>query len=188
VLFLGRVHPKKGLDVLLNAWRAIEPRFKDWDLRIVGPDNDGYLHRMKQLAADLGLQRVRFDGPLHGDAKWEAYRAAALFVLPTHSENFGISVAEALAAGTPVIVTKGAPWPQLEAQGAGWWIELGTEALVPALERAIDLGVETLSGMGQAGRAWMIRDYSWSRIGRTMAEVYLWLLRGGSPPASVRVN
>ena len=136
LLFLGRIHPVKGVDILLHAWAAVMDRFPDWRLRIVGDDltygpSHGYFPSIKELARALRLKRVVFSGPLYGDEKWSAYREADLFVLPTHSENFGITVAESLAAGTPAIVTRGAPWPGLDthrcrmvdrarARRAGW--------------------------------------------------------------------
>jgi len=188
LLFLSRIHPKKGLDMLLPAWRAVQDRFPEWRLRIVGPDNGGYLGKMKSLAADLGVTRVEFMGAVYGQHKWQMYHDADLFVLPTHSENFGMAVAEALAAGTPAIVTKGAPWAELEQRGAGWWIEIGVDPLVACLEQALACPTETLEHMGQQGPPWMEQDYSWSVIGRKMALTYQWVLYGGERPEWVIEN
>jgi len=170
VLFLGRVHPTKGLDMLLPAWRAVEQRFQEWRLDIVGPDNNGYLDQMMSLASDLGLTRVRFVGPLHGEAKRAAYSAADLFVLPTYSENFGMAVAEALAAGTPVIVTKGAPWAGVDSHRAGWWIDIGVDALVAGLETAMSRSRDELRQMGARGREWMAAEFAWEQIARQVVE------------------
>lgn len=188
LLYLGRIHPIKGLDMLLPAWRAVQDRFSEWRLRIVGPDNSGYLAKMQQLASELELQRIEFAGPLHGEAKWRAYAQADLFVLPTYSENFGISVAEALAAGTPAIVTKGAPWRGLANQGAGWWIDIGVDSLVACLEDALSQSSIDLAEMGQRGRGWMAAEYSWPHIAQQMAETYRWVLKGGSKPEWVIEN
>ncbi len=188
LLYLGRIHPKKGIDILLNAWHAIQRRFPDWELHIAGPDNGGYLTVMQGLAAQLGLERVVFRGPLYGDQKLRAYRAASVFVLPTHSENFALTVAEALAAGTPTIVTTGAPWEGLERQGAGWWIQIGVDPLVACLVDVLAMSPSRLAAMGEAGRDWMIRDYSWRQIGGQLSIVYRWLLEGGETPTSVRLN
>ncbi|HEY2627796.1 MAG TPA: glycosyltransferase, partial [Usitatibacter sp.] len=113
LLFLGRIHPKKGLDMLLPAWKAVQDAHPSWQLRIVGPGNEGYLREVIALSDRLGLQRAAFVGPLYGQQKWDEYSRADLFVLPTHSENFGMAVAEALAAATPAVVTRGAPWSRL---------------------------------------------------------------------------
>jgi glycosyltransferase involved in cell wall biosynthesis len=189
LLFLGRIHPTKGIDNLLHAWRLVEDRFPDWDLHIAGPDDGGgYLDEMLGLAKHLRLKRVEFVGPLFGDDKLRAYRTASLFVLPTHSENFGMTVAEALAAGTPAIVTKGAPWGGLEKQGAGWSIDIGVDPLVMCLEQALASTSAHLAKMGLAGREWMLRDYSWERIGAQLLEVYRWLLKGGATPPCVRME
>jgi glycosyltransferase involved in cell wall biosynthesis len=188
LLFLGRIHPIKGIDNLLHAWQAVEHRYPEWDLHIAGPDNGGYLAKMQALAKELQLSRVVFAGPLFGDDKLRAYRKANLYVLPSHSENFGMTVAESLAAGTPAIVTKGAPWGGLEEEKAGWWVDIGVKSLVDCLDQALSMLPEQLAEMGNAGREWMIRDYSWERIGLELKGVYRWLLEGGELPSSVRLN
>lgn len=188
LLFLGRIHPVKGVDVLLRAWQAVEWRFPDWDLRIAGPDNAGYLAAMQVLAAELRLTRVTFSGSVFGEEKLRAYREASLFVLPSHSENFGMTVAEALVSATPAIVSKGAPWSGLQPQGAGWWIDIGVDPLVACLEQALATPSSHLTQMGQSGRAWMARDYSWKQIGAQLSAAYHWMLEGGATPASVRLN
>jgi glycosyltransferase involved in cell wall biosynthesis len=188
LLFLGRIHSIKGIDNLLHAWRVVEQRYPDWDLHIAGPDNGGYLAEMQSLAAQLRVDRVVFCGPLFGEDKLRAYRAASLFVLPTHSENFGMTVAESLAAGTPAIVTKGAPWGGIEGQKAGWWIDIGVAPLVECLENALALPPGDLDEMGRVGREWMLRDYSWERVGAQLMAVYQWLLEGGAAPQFVRLD
>jgi len=194
LLFLGRIHPVKGLDMLLPAWAAVHARFPDWQLRIVGSDagfhaRSGYLAEMQNLSISLGLRNVEFTGALHGAEKWQAYLDADLFVLPTYSENFGMSVAEALAAGTPVIVTQGAPWSGLAHEKAGEWIEIGIDSLVAALEDLLSRTSDELSTMGQLGRAWMEREYSWDSIGRHMADVYDWVLgRTSCMPSCIKIN
>lgn len=185
LLFLSRIHKTKGLDVLLPAWQRVQDRFPAWSLRIVGPDNGGYLAQMQRLAGKLRLERIEFSGALHGSQKWLAYREAELFVLPTYSENFGMSIAESLATGTPAIVSKGAPWATLEAQGAGWWIDIGIEPLVACLGEALACGPESLADMGMRGQRWMEADFSWTQVGRRMGETYHWLLRGGDRPEYV---
>jgi glycosyltransferase involved in cell wall biosynthesis len=188
LLFLGRIHPKKGLDVLLRAWQAVASRFPEWELHVVGPEEGGYRARMQGLAAELRLQRVEFPGPLYGEDKLRAYRRASVFVLPTYSENFGMSVAEALAAGTPAVVTRGAPWSGLVENDAGWWIETGLDSLVGCLEQALANSPQRLDAMGRAGHAWMQRDFCWQRIGRQFMATYQWLLDGGVPPVWVRLD
>jgi glycosyltransferase involved in cell wall biosynthesis len=188
VLFLGRIHPKKGLDVLLRAWQRIEPRRPGWTLRIVGPDNGGHLARIVELARELRLQSVDFAGELVGEEKAEAYARASLFVLPTRNENFAMTVAEALASGTPAIVSKGAPWSGLDRTASGWWIDFGEEPLARTMEAAMSTSPDELARMGERGIAWMRDDFSWHAIGQRMAAVYRWVLAGmpaGERPPSV---
>jgi glycosyltransferase involved in cell wall biosynthesis len=188
VLALGRVHPKKNLAGLIRAWAIVEPRRSDWSLRIAGPAEDGHDATLRVLAGELGLSRVSITGPAYGEATTTAYREADLFVLPTANENFGLTVAEALAAGTPVIATKGAPWAGLEHKRCGWWVDHGVDALAAALESATALPRQALLEMGARGREWMKQDYSWDGLAELMADVYLWLARDAEPPACVRFD
>ena len=188
LLFLGRVHPVKGLDMLLPAWQAIQDRFRDWRLVIAGPDNDGYQKTLQKLAARLRLTRIEFTGALKGNEKWKAYQQADLFVLPSYSENFGMAVAEALATGLPAIVSKGAPWKGLEEKSAGWWVDIGVDPLVDCLNHALAQTPDELETMGRRGRAWMQTEFSWQRIGGMMTQTYQWIAKGGETPESVRMD
>jgi glycosyltransferase involved in cell wall biosynthesis len=188
VLSLGRIHPKKGLDRLVRAWSEIEASRPDWRLRIVGPSEAGHHDELKAFAKSLRLVRVSIEGPIYDEAKQAAYRDADLFVLSTMNEDFGLTVAEALAAGTPAIATKGAPWSGLEAEGCGWWIDLGVAPLAAALANATAMPCETLRAMGSKGRAWMGRDFSWAGVAREMTNVYQWLATGAEIPRAIRLN
>jgi glycosyltransferase involved in cell wall biosynthesis len=182
LLFLGRVHPIKGLDMLLPAWAAVQQKFPDWQLQIAGPDNGGYLGQMKALSSRLGLKRVEFTGPLTGAKKLRAFADADLSVLPTYSENFGMTVAESLAAGTPVIVTKGAPWEGLLEKRAGWWIDISKDALVSCFEEALSQPRNDLDVMGHNGRVWMESEFSWEAVADKMKATYDWILAEGPQP------
>lgn len=186
ILYVGRLHPGKGIDRLLRAWTLLAPQRPDWCLRIVGPDDRGHEAQLRALASSLRTPRVTFVGPAFGSKKWAEYQDADLYVLPTASENFGLTVAEALACGTPVITTKGAPWAGLVQEACGWWIDHGIEALVAALRPATDLQPAELEALGARGREWMQRDFSWNTIAFQMASVYRWLRTGGPPPSCVR--
>lgn len=187
ILSLGRVHPKKGLDILLRAWSRLESARPDWRLRIVGPAENGHDKTLKALARELGLSRVTIEGPLYGDSKYAAFEIADLFVLPTLNDNFAVTVAEALAAGIPVIASRGAPWQGLVEHGCGWWTDAGVDVLAAALADATAQPPATLAAMGERGRVWMARDFSWRRTGRDMMQVYEWLTGLGAKPSVVRV-
>ena len=188
LLYFGRMAPIKGIDILLAAWSAIYKLFPTWNLVIAGTDERGYRKKMEDLAKELQLQRVQFTGPAYGDDKFRIYRNAQLFVLPTHNENFGMTVAEALAHELPVIVTKGAPWSGVESHGCGWWIDTGADPLTEALKKALSETPDQLRVRGRKGREWMKKDFSWESIGQKMFMTYKWLLEGGERPPWVRFN
>jgi glycosyltransferase involved in cell wall biosynthesis len=170
-LFMGRVHPVKGLPLLVEAWRMVRP--VGWRLRLVGPDEAGHRAEVESLVARAGLSgEWTFDGELEGPAKHEAFAAASLLVLPTHTESFGMVVAEALAHGVPVITTRGAPWERLPLEGCGWWTGISAAGLAGALAEAVQLAPDELREMGARGRRWMKRDFSWSFVGAGILRMY----------------
>jgi glycosyltransferase involved in cell wall biosynthesis len=187
-LALGRIHPKKGLDRLIRAWAKVEPANPNWRLRIVGPSEGRHEQELRALSTALNLTRVTIEGPVYGPAKYEFYRNADLFILPTLSENFAMTVAEALASGVPVISTKGAPWSGLKRECCGWWIEHGVEPMAAALHTAIELSAAERRAMGMRGRAWMARDYSWERVAADMLDVYRWISIRADRPRAVRLD
>lgn len=187
LLTLGRLHPIKGLPRLLRSWKSLEQAHPEWRLRIVGKGEPHHEREIRALASSLGLARVDFAGPLYGAAKEQAYRDADLFVLASHSENFGVVVAEALANGCPVVTTGLTPWAGLVDEGCGWWVPSSEQAIGAALAEAMSLRSDALSAMGARGRRWMETDFSWTALGHRLAESYEWLLQGGPPPSSVRL-
>lgn len=178
LLFLGRLHPVKGIDRLLAAWERLAPRHPDWSLRLAGPGEPDHVAAVERRAASL--PRVTLSGPVYGADKSAAYRSASLFVLPSHSENFGMAVAEALAHGLPAVVGKGAPWSGLVAEQAGWWVENDVETLTATLDSAMAKAPEALAAMGARGRAWMARDFGWAGIAERMVAAYRYA-RGEAP-------
>lgn len=188
MLSLGRIHPKKGLDRLVVAWARVENEFPNWRLRIAGPSELGHASKLQQLINKLRTKQVSIEAPAYGDAKFDLYASSEAFVLPTLNENFGLTVAEAMAAGLPVITTKGAPWADLSTHGCGWWIDHGPEALAQTLREVMSTPKEVLQAMGAKGRAWMERDFAWDPIARDMLDVYHWLVSGGKPPHTIRLK
>lgn len=173
ILFLSRVHVKKGINFLIEAVAQLKEEMEGYVVRIAGPGEEAYINELKGLAERLGVgDRMEFVGSVYGEAKFDLYRDADLFVLPTHSENFGIVVTEALACGTPVITTKGTPWEELVSWHCGWWTEIGTEATAEALRGFLSLDVKELEGMGRNGRRLVEERYSCQRIAREFMEMY----------------
>jgi glycosyltransferase involved in cell wall biosynthesis len=188
VLSLGRIHPKKALDRLVRAWALVAHNFPHWRLKIVGPSEIGYADQLRRLARQLMLDSVDISGPVYGENKTALLATAELFALSTLHENFGMTVAESLAVGTPVISTKGAPWSGLETHGCGWWVGPGIEPFAEALYQAMSIAPEQRREMGRRGRTWMARDFAWSGIAGQMDEVYEWLVQGHEKPACVQLS
>jgi len=188
LLYLSRIHPEKRVDLLLKVWKHIAPQRLDWDLWICGPLNGEYPKKMLSLSQELRLQRVFFKGEVLAEEKSQTYRVADLFVLPTNTENFGMVVAEALAHGTPAVVSKGAPWQGLVSERCGWWVDNEEKTLCDTLLEAMALSSDELCNMGEKGRQWMTRDFSWDSLGMQMSRAYEWLLYGGTKPDCVFVD
>jgi glycosyltransferase involved in cell wall biosynthesis len=184
-LFLSRLHPKKGLPTLVDTWAALRP--SGWELVIAGPDDGGHRAEVEQRVREQGIEEdVTFAGPVYGEDKWALYRSSDLFVLPTHSENFGVVIAEALASGVPVITTKGAEWSILEDRDCGWWIDIGKDPLVEALRDAMGRTDAERLEMGRRGRQVAEEEFSWDSVAERMVRAYRWLLGEGEWPSFVR--
>lgn len=177
ILFLSRVHVKKGIEFLLEAVSLLKSQMDGYIINIAGEGDDDYIASLKKKASELGIEKmVNFCGGVYGDKKWELFRNADVFVLPTYSENFGIVVGEALACGTPVITTKGTPWEELETEKCGWWTEIGTEATMTALLDFLSQDEDSLKVMGMNGRKLVEKKYSTQKIASDILDVYKSLL------------
>ena len=188
IIFLGRLHPEKGPMELVDAWGQIHERRPDWKLRLIGPDQLGYAAEIERRITARRIPRVELAPPVYGDAKFAALREASVCVLPSPTENFGVTVAEALSVGTPVIANYGAPWAALETEGAGWWIPHGINPLAAALMEATSLKPERRRAMGLAGRAYVAKTLGWPSIGDRMANTYAWLLGRADRPSCIHLD
>jgi glycosyltransferase involved in cell wall biosynthesis len=183
-VFLGRIHPVKGLKNLVEAWHITRP--DGWRCILAGPDEAGH---QKELEAILRLRKLEntfeFPGMMDNEQKWALLNDADLFILPSFTENFGIAVAEALACAVPVITTKGAPWQDLVDHHCGWWVDVGVEPLAEALRNATILSDDERRQMGERARQLVQGKYSWDRIARDTNSVYSWLLGAAAKPPCV---
>lgn len=189
-LFMSRIHPKKGLLELVEAWsRLPEENQKDWLLLLVGPDLSNYRPVIEAAIRSTGMgKRIYLHPPVSGSLKESLLEHAELFILPSHEENFGIVVAEALAHGTPVITTHGTPWEILNHNKCGWWIPMSVDSLRQTLATALLLPPPALATMGLAGKDYASLELSWSVIAQKMSLFYAWILSGGPPPSFVRTD
>jgi glycosyltransferase involved in cell wall biosynthesis len=153
-VFMGRIHPKKGCDLLIEAFARVVAERPEWHLVIAGPDQVGWQTKLQQQVQRLGIEsRITWTGMMRGAMKWGALRAAEVFVLPSHQENFGIAVAEALAAGTPALVSnKVNIWREIEADGAGLVNDDTLEGTCDFFRSYIELPQEKASVMRQMAR------------------------------------
>lgn len=175
ILFLSRLHPKKGINFLIEAVAKLGGNY---NCIIAGEGEASYIEELKRLADKLGVaERVRFIGGVYGNEKWELFRKADVFVLPTHSENFGIVVAEALACGTPVITTTGTPWEELNSHHCGWWTEVGTAPTLNALRSFANCSESEIEQMGRNGRKLVEEKYSAKAEAEGMINMYKALAR-----------
>lgn len=168
IVFLSRIHPKKGIEILLEAWRNCNT--EGWTLEIAGNGDLDYIDNLIQSAQDM--KNVHFVGALYGEAKWNFLRSADVMVLPTHSENFGIVVVEALAIGIPVVTTTGTPWEDLESYNCGWWIDLSVDNLKSTLLKVFNTPIHILETMGKHGRELVIGKYDIDPVGKKILELY----------------
>lgn len=170
-LFMGRLHPGKGLLTLSEAWAKVLPQ--GWKMVVVGPDDYGH---KQEVVAKLEALEIRdeweFVGMVGDAEKWEYYRQADLLIHPSVSENFGITIAEGLAAGLPVICTKGTPWQDIADHKCGWWVDIGVEPLAQALQAAITLSDEQRQLMGERGQMLVAENYTWGAVAEKMIKGY----------------
>ena len=185
LLYLGRLHPKKGLGALLTAWQR--GRAEGWLLAVAGWDQSGHEAELKRQAAALGLgDSVVFPGAQFGAAKEACYRACDAFVLPSLSEGLPMVVLEAWAYGKPVIMTPPCNLPEGFAAEAALGAEPNPESLAAGLGRLFVLAPEELGRMGRNGRELVQRRFAWPRLGAEMASVYAWVLGRGERPSCVQ--
>lgn len=174
-LFLGRIHPVKGLPMLVEAWKRVNP--VGWNLRINGPDEAGHREQVEKAIRATGAEDcISVGEALFGQAKEAALLEADLFLAPSFSESFGMTIAEALGHGLPVLTTTGTPWSVLQERGCGWCVEPSVEGIAQGLREATSAEIETLVEMGCNGRHLVQSEFGWDRVARQFLTTYEELL------------
>ncbi len=172
LLYLGRLHPIKAIENLLAACKLLNG--SSYTLTIAGSGDAHYETSIRRKIQELALSdRVEMVGEVLGEAKRKLFENADVAVVPSHTENFGMVVAEALAHAVPVIASKGTPWKRIEEIACGLWVDNDPGSLACAVER---IGTMPLADMGRRGRNWMAEEFSWSRRARETRDCYSSLL------------
>jgi len=187
-VFLGRVHGKKGLLPLLEAWSTIRQTSPEWHLVIAGPDEAGHAAEVASRADQLQLSdSVSLVGPVYGAEKQALLRAASVFVLPSFSEGFSVAVLEAMAAELPVLITPGCNFPEAGAAGAAAIVEPTLEGIRDGLGGLLLMPDYEREEMGRRGHHLVLTKYSWETVAQQMLAVYQWVLGEGPLPGCVQM-
>ncbi len=176
VLFVGRIHPIKRLDVLATAFARVRQRHPETRLVIAGPDEDSHRSRVEPLFAPLG-GAVTWTGAVDEQDKRKLLDACSMLVLCSDSESFGMSAAEAMAASRPVVVTKGCPWPEVDSRETGFWVEQSSVAIADGISAILSDPRRAIE-MGQRGRALIEERYTWPKAVAQLEDVYRRLAHG----------
>jgi glycosyltransferase involved in cell wall biosynthesis len=169
LIYLGRLHPQKGIENLLMACALLKTSSLRWSLTIAGEGDVDYVKSIRALLEELRLSDyVTMVGHLDGDVT-QALSKADVLVLPSFSENFGMVVVEALAHGVPVIASRKTPWARLQEMRCGLWVENSPASLAAAIDRIAHM---SLREMGLNGRSWMEAEFRWESIAGQMIQVY----------------
>ncbi|MEJ1934992.1 glycosyltransferase, partial [Nostoc sp. NIES-2111] len=172
ILFLGRIDPKKGLDLLAPAFAKVHQQFPHTHLVVAGPDNIGFLAKAQNYFLQAGcFDAVTFTGMLNGSLKYAALSAASLYVAPSYSEGFSMSILEGMASGLPCIITTGCNFPEAAAAQAAHVVEISSNAIADALIDCLT-EPEQAKAMGDRARAFIFNNYTWDRIAANLCKVY----------------
>lgn len=183
LLYLSRITPKKGLDMLLSAINELKSKFEDWILVIVGNDEFNYQGEVERLMKELDLlDKVFIIEPQFGHGKFNVFDASNFFILPSYSEGSPMVVVDALAYGLPVITTKSSSWSDLNTFNAGFWVEINKDAIKSALEKMVSLSSEELLIFSRNAKNLVKEKYLWDEISKKSIAMYQWLVKDDIKP------
>jgi poly(glycerol-phosphate) alpha-glucosyltransferase len=193
LLYLGRIHPKKGLPLLLKAWAWLHkqrsPHTEEWGLAIAGWDQGGHLAVLRNMVNELGLENsVRFIGFQDETAKQVTYQYVKGFILPSYSEGMPMTILEAWAHYLPVVMTKECNLPEGFTTQAAMEIKPDETDIAKRLNDLFSLSDRERTTMGNHGRHLVEEKFTWPIIATQMREVYEWILGGGPPPSSMVIE
>lgn len=183
--FLGRFHPIKNISSLIDAWHILGNATDNAELVIIGSGNRDYEMSLRNKVSQYGLSNVRFTGFISGEGKFRELTELSALVVPSHFENFGMIVTEALSMKVPVIASIGTPWRILEENRCGWWIDNDAESIANGIREVFRLTPQKRLEMGERGRRLVLENYLDSKIATKMAELYRWIVGEGPMPPFV---
>lgn len=183
--FLGRLHPRKNVEALLDAWIMLGTKVKDAQLVIMGKGDFAYEKMLKEKVKESEMMNVEFAGFVNGRDKFERLASLTALCVPSDFENFGMIVTEALSVGTPVIASLGTPWQELNARHCGYWVSNDVQTLAETIEQVLSLPEDEIQRMGENGKRLVQEKYQDTQVARMMQQLYDWILAKGTKPEFV---
>jgi len=170
LLFLSRIHKKKGIEILIEVFKELNP--PSWNLEIIGTGEKKFVEKLKQKSGKNFInKKIFFLGFKNSHQKKKYFKSSDIFVLPSYSENFGIVVPEALSFGVPVLTTKSTPWKDLKENNCGWWINTGKVSLKKTLKKIFILNQKQISKMRIKAKR-LSKNYEWPKVAKKFENTY----------------
>lgn len=183
--FLGRLHPRKNVKGLIEAWASLGKATQNAELYIMGKGDEAYEAYLREFVARLGLTNVIFTGFVNGREKFEKLATLTALFVPSDFENFGMIITEALLVKTPVMASLGTPWEELNTRHCGWWVNNDLDTLAKTIFNALQLSQEDIEKMGENGKILVGSNYAAEKIAQKMTRLYEWITNGGEKPEFV---
>ena len=183
--FLGRIHPYKNPEALVKAWISLGKQVDNAQLIIMGRGEPEYESKLKSLVKQHRLTNVEFAGFINGKEKFERLASLTALCVPSFSENFGMTIAESLLVGTPIIASLGTPWQELNARHCGYWVSNDVQTLSETIEQVLSLPEDEIQRMGENGKRLVQEKYQDTQVARMMQQLYDWILAKGTKPEFV---
>ena len=183
--FLGRLHPRKHVKGLIEAWASLGKETQNAELFIMGKGDDVYEAYLRELVTTLGLTNVIFAGFVSGRDKFDKLATLTALFVPSDFENFGMIITESLIVKTPVMASLGTPWEELTSHHCGWWVNNDIQTLAQTIDKALSLSEEEREAMGERGKQLVLEKFSDMQVATQMKQLYEWILYGGTKPEFV---
>ena len=183
--YLGRLHPRKNVEVLLNAWLELADKVKQAELVIMGKGDADYERFLKSFVQKHSMNNVKFAGFVAGRDKFERLASLTALCVPSDFENFGMIVTEALSVGTPVIASLGTPWQELNSEHCGFWVKNDIKTFAEIINKVLSLSDEEILRMGENGKQLVKDKYQDKQVAKMMRQLYEWILNEWDRPEFV---